>query len=288
MGLHWNVPELNPIWRMTPEQLQDPKNTIGRAFEAYCKELKRVAAEAGIPNPSVYTHDEPGYDRTGQKVVAARIINDLAHQAGLPTSEAITPDAARQLGANLDLPIVDPQEFVLGPRQQMRELPHAWWYWHPLENPTYDRLNAGLVTWYMRVDGVAPYVLNALTPGGWDDWNSGSAPNRAIRYIYDGRNAPIPTLQFEAFREGVDDYKYLNMIERRLNALGGKALTAEQQQVVGEARQLVDKAPAPFVGGLSQWGRPGEVEERVTGADWAALRARMQDLVVKLDAVVHP
>jgi hypothetical protein len=164
-------------------------------------------------------------------------------------------------------------------REALAGIPHAWWYWHPLENPTHDRLENGLVTWYLKLDGTAPYALAAL--GGWDDWK-GTGKYRPERYIYDGHNAPLPTIEFEAYREGVDDYRYLNMIDRRLHALAGRRLTPAGQEVVNEAQELVDHVPAPFAG----WKLNDlAFERRITGADWAALRARMQDLVVQLDVL---
>jgi hypothetical protein len=108
---------------------------------------------------------------------------------------------------------------------------------------------------------------------------------RGMQYLYNGHNAPIPTIQFEAYREGADDYRYLSMIDRRLQLLEGKHLTPGGEQVVASARDLVDNVPAPFAG----WRRNDfTVTQRLTGADWAVLRARMQDLVVKLDALAHP
>lgn len=275
-GLHWNVPQLNAIWTQTSAQLAQRDNPLARAFVAYCQELKRVAAQAGLPDIYVYSHDEPGYDATGEHLKQARLINDLIHQGGLPATEAITSAAARILGGNLDLPVLSGEAMFLGEREAPEGIPHAWWYYHPLENPTHDRLATGLVTWYMDLDGVAPYALAAL--GGWDDWK-GYGNYRPERYIYDGRNAPIPTVQFEAYREGVDDYKYLNMIQRRVDLLRKTRLTAEERQVVRDARDLLDEAPQPFAGRLSQ------VERQVTGEDWAALRARMQDLLLKLSAL---
>jgi hypothetical protein len=279
MGLHWfpNNGRMDSIWKMEPSDIRDDKNEIVQEFLAVCREAKKIAADIGI-DVSIYTYDEPGYDPTGKAIEKCRAQDERVHEAGLKCSAAITRDAFLKLPAdNLDLPVLSGEGLAIGERKAKdARVPLAWHYYHPLENPIHDRLLTGLVTWYNRYQGACPYALAAL--GGWDDWKDYGA-YRPERYIYDGANKPVPTLQFESYREGVDDYKLLEMIERRVEKLKGRTLAESGKAVVTEAGQLLKLPPKAFIGNVS------ELEKTLTVGDFHAFRTKCLDMLVKLEAL---
>jgi len=59
-----------------------------------------------------------------------------------------------------------------------------------------------------------PYAYQALggESGGWDDWG-GYKPYRPENYTYPTKNGFVPTIQWEATREGIDDVRYLTTLE---------------------------------------------------------------------------
>ena len=278
-GLHWMDMWMDKIWRSSTAELKKGDTPLIKAYIKACRKVKKAALDAGFPADNIFvgTHDEPGYDPTGEKMKQTRLINSFTHQAGVKVSQAITAIGAKELGTkNLDMPVFSGEGLSIGKRQKKVDVPLALHYYHPLENPIHDRLLTGMVVWYNKLDGALPYALAAL--GGWDDWK-GFTTYRPERYIYDGKRTPIPTIQFEAYREGVDDYKYLEMIERRCNQLKKRKLTVAQQAILTEATALLNLPPKVFQGSFAK------VEGAVTAADFAALRKKMHRLLVQLDQI---
>ncbi|MCF6175967.1 MAG: hypothetical protein L3J71_09375 [Victivallaceae bacterium] len=280
-GVHWMDQWLDRIWKLKTAELEKGDDPVIAAYIDVCRKIKQAAMDAGFPAENIFiaTHDEPGYDSTGERLKQARLINALTHQAGVKTAEAITAEGARKLGpANLDMPIFSGEGLSIGKRRQKVDVPLGLHYYHPLEDPRHDRLLSGMVVWYNKLDGAIPYALAAL--GGWDDWK-GYGSYRPERYIYDGKRTPIPTIQFEAFREGVDDYKYLEMIERRCVELKNRQLTSKQQAILAKALDLLNQPPKVFQGSFAK------VKGEVTAADFVALRRKMQRLLAQLEEIMN-
>jgi hypothetical protein len=267
---------MDTIWTMEPETIRDDSNEVVQEFLAFCKEVKRVADEIGI-EVSIYTYDEPGYDQTGKNMEKCRALDDRVHEAGLKCSAAITLDGARKLGANLDVPILSGESLSVGVRRREPEIPYAFYYWHPLEHPVHDRVQTGLIIWYNRLSGAMPFVL---ADNGWDDWiGYGTHNYRPERYIYDGANSPIPTIQFEGFREGVDDYKYLEMIARRCERIRKGGLADKQAKLLAEAENVL-KNPPPALSGIV-----AQINQKATAADFKMFREQCQSLLLRREKV---
>lgn len=86
-------------------------------------------------------------------------------------------------------------------------------YWQSLqENPSLNRSHAGFYLWNTRLDGVFPYVYQDIRNNPYNDFDEWSSSNTAYRdhlTTYPSQDGPIGTMQWEAFREGIDDHRYL-------------------------------------------------------------------------------
>ena len=117
-------------------------------------------------------------------------------------------------------------------------------YWHPLENPVHDRLHVGVMVWKAGLDGACPYAYRHSYKGGaWYDESAGkpstgSSVNRNIMYTYPARTGPIPTIQWEAIREGIDDIRYMEALAAWL----GKAKAAPGSRAMAAAIGRADRA----------------------------------------------
>ena len=83
-----------------------------------------------------------------------------------------------------------------------------------LEVPETYRRNYGLLLWQAGYDGAMNFAYQAGARGNiWNDWAmplSNRFRKRAMAYPTVGR--PIDTLQWEGWREGVDDVRYLSTL----------------------------------------------------------------------------
>ncbi len=90
----------------------------------------------------------------------------------------------------------------------------------------------------------------------------------------------MPTREYEGFREGIDDLKYLEMLNNRVQALASRRnkLDAGTKAAWKEAEQLVNHAPAQLQGEALA------VSRRADGKVLGEFRAHVADLLLKLDA----
>lgn len=92
------------------------------------------------------------------------------------------------------------------------------------EIPETYRRNYGLLLWQKGFDGAMPYAYQDAEGRSWHDFDSYN--NRDLTFTYPTLEQPIDTLQWEGFREGVDDLRYLNTLQRLVAAASGAAADA--------------------------------------------------------------
>ncbi|OHB45952.1 MAG: hypothetical protein A2Y13_05365 [Planctomycetes bacterium GWC2_45_44] len=276
-GNNWYTQPLDLLCRISEEQLVSESQHKANLIK-FCKELSKIAAETGI-DFYFYTWDEPGYDSTGKAMRMCRIMNQWTHEGNMKTAVAIDLQGAKELG-NLDLPVLDMPSGVIS--EQRRKLPYdeAWFYWHPLENTMPDRLLSGLMIWYGGYTGSYPYAYNAL--GDWDDWE-GDFHYRPMHYAYRGESGPVLTWQYEAFREGRDDVRYLEMLEKRVKQaekIGFDTFSSQDKKFMIQAKNLLDVPPEKFVGGARS------LPLKLTAMDFYQFRQMTAEMLVKADDIL--
>ena len=103
------------------------------------------------------------------------------------------------------------------------------------EMPEKYRRNYGLELWRRGLDGACTYAYQHSLGHGWDDFDGGPGwPLRDHNMAYPTVSGVIPTLQWEGYREGYDDLRYMatleNLIEeyKRQDSPPGEAARAAQ------------------------------------------------------------
>ncbi|MEA3402350.1 MAG: sugar-binding protein [Armatimonadota bacterium] len=96
-----------------------------------------------------------------------------------------------------------------------------------LEEPETYRRNFGLLLWANDYDGGMTYIFYH----GWNDF-SGSR-YRQHNFIYPTVDGGIDTIQWEGYREGIDDLRYLGTLQRAI---------AEAREAGGPRARLADRA----------------------------------------------
>lgn len=114
-------------------------------------------------------------------------------------------------------------------RKEAKRKKGVWYYWQCwTENPKENRLMAGLILWKSGASGVMPYCYMSSGGDPYNDFEKGCAKDMNI--VYPSREGPVPTLSWEAMREGVDDIRYLTtlaeLIKKEKNP--GKAQKAKK------------------------------------------------------------
>jgi hypothetical protein len=200
---------------------------IKRNIRAGVAELSRL----GVKQLYVYGMDE----REGEGLKAERTAFEVVHEAGGKVFVACYKDAINHVGDLLDLavlagPLVPEQAAKWHARGK-----RVFSYGNPqvgVEQPETYRRNYGLALWKAGYDGAMDY---AYQHGFGNIWNDFDTPGlRDHVFAYPTVDGVIDTVEWEGFREGIDDVRYvctlLDAIEQGNRNPAKQAIAAEAER----------------------------------------------------------
>jgi hypothetical protein len=208
----------------------------------YATEFRREATRRGWPDPLQYGWDEPPADAHNQNAQAHFKLRDQ-YRPELKTTTAINRKAVEIWGKHLDVWIVH-NEFPKSPQlyehfktlaaSQNAEL---WEYdcFHRGTNPTWNRYFAGVYTWATGLKGNFIWCY-----GESQTWGSNMAKawEPVFIRVQPSLFGPVPSVGWEARREGIEDYRYLSQIER-LSHAANNAKTDQARKWLAALRSRV-------------------------------------------------
>jgi len=220
------------------------------------KGILEAAANAGI-GVYFYGRDEPN---DPARLADHKELSAYYHSLGGRVVVCLTVDTARRLVAENECPdwAILPMErgSYAGPYiddlragKAPRLAPFMSYYWQVYEeNPTRNRLYTGFYLWQSGLDGALPYEYRGHlgSPYADDRRNSdyGGRPRvfRQWCLTYPSQEGPVSTLQWEGYRAGVTDVRYLTYLEELL----GQAEKAQKGTLVSETREKMNDILKPF------------------------------------------
>ena len=187
---------------------------LGGSNPDNAKNVIALARKYGFTDVYFYGIDE----RSGDELRAQRAWYDRIHAAGGKVFVAGYKDSYEIMGDVLDLPI-----FAFRPDVAMGEAYHAMGhligsYANPqggVEEPETYRRNYGLGLWKTGYDCACTYAYQHSFGHSWDDYDH--VRYRDHEMAYPTVNGVIPTIQWEGYREGYDDLRYLATLENLAN-----------------------------------------------------------------------
>jgi len=215
-------------------------------MESDVKAAAAIMAKHGY-GPFFYGVDEPGAKTDKAYREKAKRIQDV----GGKVVAAMRSDTSRRYAADglIDMPILShcyipgtavTREYT-GPEkwiphmQDKTKFAHRLYYfqsWTDLQH-TWLRMWYGFYLYRSGFDGVMPYCLMAFQKGlpyhtDARIWNirRGRAAMKMFCTAYPSKEGPVPTLQWEAYREGITDMRWIRLYEK-LDKESGGALTNE-------------------------------------------------------------
>lgn len=119
----------------------------------------------------------------------------------------------------------------------------TYYYWPAhMEKPDLHRVLTGLYLWKSEADGVQPYCYQHLPKypfspfNDFDEWEPvsdfGEEPRSFKDHMstYPSKFGPIPTLQWQGMREGINDLKYLTTLDQALKSAESSSDSQKQQE----------------------------------------------------------
>jgi hypothetical protein len=188
---------------------------------------KNMLVPYGVKNLYAYGPDEKDLnDRVNRSYITA------IHNAGGKVMDAQDTEQADSVADILDLAVVSGS-----PSEELANRYHSYGhkvysYYNPQVVPEYPRLfrmNYGLLLWQRNYDGAMDF---AYQWGFGDIWNDFDNTNwRDHSFAYPTNNGVIDTVQWEGFREGVDDVRYLTTLQntiKKVKSQGKNTIDAEK------------------------------------------------------------
>lgn len=174
-------------------------------------EFRRVANSVGYDEILVYGRDEA----VGKALEEQRELWGLVHLLGSKMFVAGSSGAHPVVGDLLDVFVHSHQASYTEAEKWHRTGKRIFNYANPQtgpENPYLFRLNYGVVLWANEYDGAMPYAYQHCFGSCWNDVDHPTYRDHNLTYpAVDGS---IPTIAWEALREGIDDVRYLELLER--------------------------------------------------------------------------
>jgi hypothetical protein len=188
--------------------------------------VSQYAKEHGCPEVIFLPIDEPGDS-----------YQDFQHkrQAITPVLlKVITDSGAHNMLTSGDYKQFRPVDYLCSGKMNKEDLDEAhksgsvyWLHNNDVTtkclNPAYARYIYGYYTWMNHIDGMSSWTFqNTQNARGLPRGTDG--PGNDIYLAYPDPNGPIPTLKWEAIREGIDDHKLLYQLVKRIKKLEEKGI----------------------------------------------------------------
>lgn len=100
------------------------------------------------------------------------------------------------------------------------------------ENPDLIRRTHGMDLYKANCDGTCNFVLNWY---GWNDFTNADENIRGLNMVYPTIDGPIDTIEWEGFREGIDDIRYATFLKQ----LAGKAIATGKTENIYQGRMAL-------------------------------------------------
>ena len=192
---------------------------------------KRITSEYGYRDVYVYGIDEA----KGGVLRSERTAWEAVHSTGAKVYVALgtgNTDAVNSVGDLLDVAIFAGPLNTTQADKWHNNGKRIFAYANPqagVENPEIYRKNYGFALWNAGYDGAMNFAYqDAYGPSIWNDFDSASTHYRDHVFAYPTTEGVIDTIEWEGWREGVDDTRYLASLQKQEGSYtSGKAIITD-------------------------------------------------------------
>jgi len=195
------------------------------------KTWRELAADFGYKEVYFYGADEA----MGERLTAQRKAWEAVQEAGGKTFVAGYEGTFEAMGDLLNLLVWAGRLSAQEAEKWHRVGSKIFSYSNPqvgVEEPETYRRNFGLLLWKAGYDGAMDYAYQHGFGHVWNDFDSNSY--RDHNFAYPTVNGVVGTIQWEGFREAVDDVRYVTTLERAIE-------TTQDVEAAGAAQRWLDR-----------------------------------------------
>lgn len=178
-----------------------------KTYKLKLKRIKEKMSSLGFSKIFIYNFDEAPLN----KIIENKHTLESSHDIGLKNFSATKPQFIPFLDSYFDVFVLH-RNSLLTKKAAKYTNNKIWAYNDPQggeEKPKLYRTAYGTSLWFDYFDGACNYAYQTGQPG-WNDW---ADPKwRPHNMTYPTINKPVSTLQWEGWREGIDDSRYLQVL----------------------------------------------------------------------------
>ena len=218
----------NQLYSMTPAQVTTMVNNVKTWFQSH---------SYGIPNNYYfYTIDESSSTPYASQIEACHNAGGKTYSATDTQSQSENPLTFTSPLLDLDIICYHPKKYSYIPaviNEYHAKNLRVGIYGAPQvgeEKPLTYRINYGLLLWQYKYDVSMDYEYAGGGGCLWNDWNTEANNYKQHVFAYPTSDGVVDTIQFEGFREGVNDIRYLAKLEQTIitaKAQGKNTISAE-------------------------------------------------------------
>ncbi len=216
-----------------------PRTTLSGNWEDEAYMQVALAKAMGFPDLYFYGVDEA---HTDEAVKLARSAGERSMKAGIHEQDSfMSPADYDKLKDVISRPVIMMYNFntysahneLVDYANQKGFQPISYWFSNA-SYPLRDRALVGLYNTACGYHGTAPWASQDYGENG---------PSTDYFYFYpDKTGQPVPTIRFEAYRQGIDDVRYLQAMDRAISSaektLSEKPENIELQKALADARLI--------------------------------------------------
>lgn len=157
--------------------------------------------------------------------------------------------------------------------EQLRNMAKEWWIYPNntlnSKNLAYTRYVFGFGAWRWGVDGVVPWTFQMSQGSNGNPFTV--LDGSEIMVAYPGAYGPNPTPIWEAIRDGINDYKYIHLLEKLIigeKAKGNPAAPRIEWQLL-QLKQNLGKSPGRQEKNFGDWSPDLFDKRRKQIVEWA-------------------
>jgi hypothetical protein len=224
--------------------------------------FEAMAQELGIPKEKLVVQlvDEPDSDQR-ERMKAGKQLHKVAQQKGFKVLITRSwPEA----------------DVICGDGEEAERLHRAgkeWWIYPngtlKSRNLAYTRYAFGFGAWHRGVDGVVPWTFQMTQGSNGNPFTVLDGPE--VMVAYPGVGGPVATPTWEVIREGINDYKYIYLLNQMI-ADGKRSGNPRASRIEGQLEQFrsnLGESPGYAEFQHGDWTAVAFEERRKQIVDWA-------------------
>ena len=265
---------------ITPDKAVIGWNKDHGAYKTLAERISKIveAAKNNGMELYIYGFDEPN-DEGG--ILRNNIIFEIAKRCGANTMTAVIRDEIRKQINGLDVVVMhflrmsSSNSKLLDAVSQKEKIPYKMAAYYANLGAEYNPGTRMAFGWYLfksHMGGNMPWAYYTL----WQNWKPFADDATTVGqdgHVFPTKDRPISTLKFEAAREGVNDLRYLEMLEKHLAS--GK----NKQKIKAYQSELDEMLSAFSIRNSKQLDSENFLVSPQTYDDY---RSKVQDMLVQL------